>query len=875
MNNAPSNLWLRFFRWYCHPDYVEDLEGDLIERFEKMAQKKGVSLAKWRFTKDVIRLFRPGIIRPINNSSNSNDYGMLNNFIKIAWRNITNQKAFSFINISGLSLGLTCFVLIFLWVNDEMSVDSFHNENIYSAYQIVTANGETHGTYNTSVGYEEERNYIPIAEVEKTVPSIESIVFYATGYELPWGHAETFQIGDKKFKLNGSRASEDFFKVFNYPLLVGDPSTALTEYSSIAISRRMASLFFNSPEEAVGETIRYENRFDLEITAIFEDITPKSSLQFEFLINWESQLTRLDWASDNVRTMVKLAENADIAQVEADMTRVLKPFVDQEESIEVTIGLQPYEDQYLVGNFVNGQPNEGRILYVKIFSGVAIFILIIACINFTNLSTARAIRRAKEVGVRKVIGSTRTSLVGQFLSESFLMSFFAMLLSLALVWVFLPAFNELTGKQIRLPLFEWKHWLAVLALIVITGFTAGSYPALFLSSLKPVKVLKGALRFSRFETWFRKGLTTFQFGLSILLLIATAVVSLQTDHIQNTNLGYDKDNLLYIRVEGELSKQDSYQRFKDLASPLPGIAMVDRSSEAPHNMGFAMAEPFDWEGRPDGTYINFMPTSVGFDFLKIMDLEVVEGRGFSRDIATDSSDAFLVNEEAVRQMQMEEPLGKWVSAWSKKGKIIGILKDYHTHSLHEPIKPIMVDVKEYEEFGVILVRTKKGRTREAIENLEKVYATVNPSYPFNYQFIDQEYEALYKNEEVMSKLSNAFAIVAIMISCLGLLGLAMFSAEQRFKEIGIRKVLGASIASIVTLFSKDFMAIVGFSFLLAAPIGWWFLSDWLQGFAYRIDLSWWIFISAGLGAVVVGFLTISFQSIKTAMSNPIDAIKNE
>ncbi|MEO0556226.1 MAG: ABC transporter permease [Bacteroidota bacterium] len=875
MNNAPSNLWLRFFRWYCHPDYVEDLEGDLIERFEKMAQKKGVSLAKWRFTKDVIRLFRPGIIRPINNSSNSNDYGMLNNFIKIAWRNITNQKAFSFINISGLSLGLTCFVLIFLWVNDEMSVDSFHNENIYSAYQIVTANGETHGTYNTSVGYEEERNYIPIAEVEKTVPSIESIVFYATGYELPWGHAETFQIGDKKFKLNGSRASEDFFKVFNYPLLVGDPSTALTEYSSIAISRRMASLFFNSPEEAVGETIRYENRFDLEITAIFEDITPKSSLQFEFLINWESQLTRLDWASDNVRTMVKLAENADIAQVEADMTRVLKPFVDQEESIEVTIGLQPYEDQYLVGNFVNGQPNEGRILYVKIFSGVAIFILIIACINFTNLSTARAIRRAKEVGVRKVIGSTRTSLVGQFLSESFLMSFFAMLLSLALVWVLLPAFNELTGKQIRLPLFEWKHWLAVLALIVITGFTAGSYPALFLSSLKPVKVLKGALRFSRFETWFRKGLTTFQFGLSILLLIATAVVSLQTDHIQNTNLGYDKDNLLYIRVEGESSKQDSYQRFKDLASPLPGIAMVDRSSEAPHNMGFAMAEPFDWEGRPDGTYINFMPTSVGFDFLKIMDLEVVEGRGFSRDIATDSSDAFLVNEEAVRQMQMEEPLGKWVSAWSKKGKIIGILKDYHTHSLHEPIKPIMVDVKEYEEFGVILVRTKKGRTREAIENLEKVYATVNPSYPFNYQFIDQEYEALYKNEEVMSKLSNAFAIVAIMISCLGLLGLAMFSAEQRFKEIGIRKVLGASIASIVTLFSKDFMAIVGFSFLLAAPIGWWFLSDWLQGFAYRIDLSWWIFISAGLGAVVVGFLTISFQSIKTAMSNPIDAIKNE
>ena len=879
MNKIPPKFILQFFRWYCHPEYVEDIEGDLLEKFEYKLNEKSLRYAKWRFTLDVIRLFRPGLIRPFFKNQYINNNSMLSNYIKIAWRNITHQKAFSLINISGLSIGLTCFILIFLWIKDEYSIDNFHHddENLYSVYQIVTSNGETNGTYNTSTGYNEATNshYIPIEEAKEAIPSIELINFYATGYELPWGHAETFQIGDKIHKLKGSRAGEDFFKMFNYPIIAGDGNSALSSYSSIAISRKMAAFFFESPEEAIGQTIHYENAFDLEITAVFEDITDKSSLQFEFLINWESQLKRLAWASDDIKTMVKLSPEANIEHVARDMTRVLKPFIDQEEGVEVTIGLQPFKDQYLKGNFVNGRPQEGRILYVKIFSGVAIFILIIACINFTNLSTARAIKRAKEVGVRKAIGSSRSYLIGQFLSESILMTLFAVLLSLGLVWLLLPFFNELTGKQTYLPISEPYYWLGLLGLVFVTGLAAGSYPALFLASLNPVKVLKGALRFSRFENWFRKGLTTFQFCLSILLLIATAVVSLQTDHIQNTNLGYEKENLLYFRVEGELSDQANYLRFKELASPLTGIAMVDRSSEAPHNMGFAMAEPFDWEGRPEGTYINFMPTSVGFDFLKIMNLEVVEGRGFSRDLSADSADAFLVNEEALKQMQLEDPIGKWVSAWNKKGKIIGILKDYHTHSLHEPIKPIMVDVKEYEQFGVILVRTEKGKTKEALANLEKVYQEVNPNYPFNYQFIDQEYQALYKNEQVMSKLSNAFALVAILISCLGLLGLAMFSAEQRFKEIGIRKVLGASVSSIVAIFSKDFMTIIGISFLIATPIGWWFLSDWLQAFAYRIDLSWWIFASAGLGAIVMGFLTISFQSIKTAMSNPIDAIKSE
>jgi putative ABC transport system permease protein len=873
----PPNLPLRFFRWFCNPDFVEDLEGDLFERFERRVDEKSIRAAKWGFTKDAIRLFRPGIIRSITGIEQQNQLDMFKNYYKVAIRNIARQKTFAFINISGLAIGMACFLFIFLWVNNEQSIDNFHKngENIYSVYQTITSNGETHGTYNTSVGFEDNSRYIPIADAKEALPAIELINFYATGYELPWGHAETFQIGDNIQKLEGSRASEDFFKMFNYPLIAGDASSALSGYSSLAISKKMALLFFDTPEEALGKNIRYEDRIDFEITAVFEDVTDVSSLQFDFLINWESHLTRLDWASNNLRTMVQLTNNADIANVEAGMTQVLKPFIDQEETTQVTLGLQPFKDQYLIGNFVNGKPQEGRIAYIKIFSGVAIFILIIACINFTNLSTARAIKRAKEVGVRKVVGSSRAYLIGQFLSESFFMSFFAAILSLCLVWLLLPAFNEVMGKNIVLPISELNYWLAILGLAVITGIFAGSYPALFLASLKPLNVLKGHLRFSLFEKLFRKGLTIFQFGLSILLLIATVVVSLQTAHIQTAQLGYDRENLLYLRIEGELMEQKNYQTFKNLGTVLPGISMIDRSTEAPHAMGFIMADPFDWEGRPENTYINFMPTSVGWDFLNIMNLKVVEGRGFSSEITTDSTDAFMVNEEAVKQMGLKDPIGKWVSAWNKKGKIIGVLKDYHAHSLHEPIRPIIVDVKEYEAFGVILIRTEKGMTKEALANIEKVYKQVNPNYPFSYQFVDSEYQAMYKNEQVTSKLSKVFAVVAIIISCLGLLGLAMFSAEQRFKEIGIRKVLGASVTSIVTLFSKDFIAIVGISFLIAAPISWWFMTDWLQQFAYKIDLSWWIFAMAGLGAIGVGFLTISFQSIKTAMSNPIDAIRNE
>jgi cell division protein FtsX len=492
-----------------------------------------------------------------------------------------------------------------------------------------------------------------------------------------------------------------------------------------------------------------------------------------------------------------------------------------------------------------------------------------------NLATARSVKRAKEIGLRKVVGSTRGRLIGQFLGEALLFSFLSMILSVILLAILLPAFNHFTGKQIPSPLTQLSFWTSLTGLMFLTGLVAGSYPALYLSSLQPIRVIKGVIRFTQSAIWFRKSLTVFQFVLSILLIIATIVITRQTNYVQNTHLGYDRENLIYIRIEGDLIKRNNYLLFKEEASKMPGIAMVDRSTEAPHAMDFVVADDINWEGKPKNASVGFKPASVGYDFVKLMNLKIAEGRDFSRLNATDSADAFMVNEEAVRQMGLKDPLGKWVSAWKKRGHIIAVLKDYHTQSLHEPIKPIMLDIKEYEDFGVIMVRTQPDKTKEALASLAKVYKDVNPNYPFAFQFVDEEYKKLYNSELIISQLSVLFATLAILISCLGLLGLVIFASEQRVKEIGIRKVLGASLSQIITLFSKDFLQLVLLAFLIAAPLAWYFLHQWLQDFAYKISLSWWIFALAGGISVLIALLTMSYQAVKSAMANPVKSLRAE
>lgn len=885
----PPRFANRLLTWLCAPHLREEVLGDLHERYTRWGQQWGEAKARRRYWREVLAYVRPSIIKRQPDQYPTRFFlspDMLRNYLKIALRNLLKNKAFNAINVLGLTLGMTCCLFIFLWVLDEVQVDNFHanGKTLYTLYQTVTANGKSEGNYSTPI---RSREGPLLSNMKAAVPEIKYQSFYATGYELPWGHPETFQVGDKKIKLEGSRASRDFFTMFSYPIIAGSSLTALNDISSLAISRKMAGMFFGSPQKAIGKTLRYENKLDFVVTAVFEDLPAQNSLRFDFLLNWEAQLKKLEWSSNNFQTYIQLTDKADVNLVETKINRFLQPRLANNERSTIHIGMQRFGDQYLHNHFVNGNPVDGRIEYVHLFNGVAIFLLLIACVNFMNLATARSVKRAKEIGVRKVVGSSRIDLIGQFLGESLLLSLLAVTASLLLVYLLLPAFNQFTGKQIASPVAQPFFWVALIGLTVGTGLVAGSYPALFLSSLKPVRILKGVVRFTPGTIWFRQGLTVFQFVLSSMLLIATLVVSRQTSYVRNTHLGYDRENLLYIRIEGALMNRDNYLLFKEQVSKLPDVAMVDRSSEAPHSMGFVVDDrdgysetgtdddAIKWEGKEKGQSVAFHPTSVGMDFVKLMKLKLAEGRDFSKTNATDSTDAFLVNEEAVKQMGLKNPIGKWVSAWQKKGHIIGVLKNYHTNSLHEPIKPLIVDVKEYEYFGVVIIRMAAGKTKEALAGLEKVYKESNPNFPFNYQFLDQEYEKLYQSEQVLAKLSNVFAVLAILISCLGLLGLIMFSIEQRIKEIGIRKVLGSSERQIVRLLSGNFLRLILIAFSIAGPLAWFAMNSWLRSFAYRITISWWIFALSGISIVAITLLTISYQAIKAALMNPVKSLRSE
>lgn len=860
-----------------NPELLEEVMGDLHERFYLRSERQGSVRARRSYYREVLAYLRPTYLRRNRTNMNALSNGMMKNHLTIAWRNMIRGRVFSAINIAGLSFGISCFLLIFLWIQGEKGVNNFHQngDRLYSVFYSEYAEGNANGGYRIPywmVDPSFNNNIALSRDLMRSIPEIELATEYATSYELPWGYPRTFRLGDKLHKMEGGVAGEDFFKMFSYPLISGDPETAL-ERGGIAISKTMAEVFFTRPEVAMGKSLRYENQFDLVVTAVFDDTSNNSTFQFDYLINWDYGMEKdVLFSSNDWFTVVQLGEHADPVEVGNKIRHHLKDRLTEVTEARVELGIQPFRDQYLISNFVEGKPLNGRIEYVEIFGWVAVFILLVACINFMNLTTARSVKRAKEVGVRKVIGSSRLYLVTQFLIESLVMAFLAVLLSLLAVKLLSPLIHQLTGREVGLPLIQPLFWAGLLGLTLVIGLISGFYPAIVLSSLKPWDALKG-FTFKGKAALLQKGLVVFQFAISTLMLISTAVVSWQTDYIQNAHLGYDKENMISVRIEGELMKKQQYLLLKEELLKMPGIAMVDRSSEAPHSMAFEMSNPFKWQGQGSSS-VGFLPTSVGYDFLKILDLDLVEGRDFNRNIASDSA-AFMVNETALKEMNMSDPIGKWISAWSKKGHIVGILKDYHTHSLHEPIKPLIVDIKEDLDFGLVLIRTEPGKTKEALASMQEIFEKVNPNYPLDYQFMDQQYAALYQNEQVISDLSGSFATIAVIISCLGLFGLAIFSAEQRVKEIGIRKVLGASVTSIVSLFSRSFLQLVMISFLFAVPISYWLMDNWLADFAYRIELSWWIFAGTGFLTAMMALITIGFQAIRAAIANPVSSLRAE
>ena len=792
---------------------------------------------------------------------------MLLNYIKTAWRSLRRYKAFSAINILGLALGMTCSLLILLWVNDERSVDAFHThgKDLYQVYERDYTDGKVGAGYATQG--------LLANELKRVVPEIK----YSSSLDdaAAPGASNTITVGAKINKMKGGYAGADFFNMFSYPLTEGTPATALNAPGVIAISRKMATMFFGSPQQAIGKTILFDNALSLKVSAVFEDLPSNSSLHAEFLRSWDDYIKENNWVNnwgnESPDTYVQLQNGADPVKVEAKIKDFIYRYMPKNPASRTELALQSYPEKYLHSSFKNGYIDGGRIEYVRIFTIIAVFILLIACINFMNLATAQAARRAKEIGVRKVIGAARFSLIGQFIGEALLLTFLSLLVALVLSAVLLPAFNGLTGKQLSIPVTNPVFWLALTGLLLVTGFVAGSYPAFFLSSLDPIKVLKGSLKFSWREILARRGLVVFQFSLTILLIVGMIVIYRQLNYIQTKNIGYDRENLVYVPIEGELA--DKYTLFKEEARKIPGILAMSKMRNSPtiivHHAG-----GIGWPGKDPNLEVHFADEVVGYDFVRTLGLRLKTGRDFSTDYPTDSV-GFLLNETAVNKMGLKDPAGQIITWRNHSGKIIGVLKDFHFSSLHNTIDPLIVRLDEHWTWGNILVRVQGGKTKEALAALEKLAKTINPNFPFTYTFSDQEFAKLYRSEQLVSKLSDYFAFLGIFISCLGLFGLATFATAQRRKEIGVRKVLGASVTSISFLLANDFLKVVALAMLVAFPAAWLIMNKWLQNFVYKIDIEWWMFALAGFVTLGIAMLTVSYQSIRSALANPIKSLRTE
>ena len=787
---------------------------------------------------------------------------MLRNFFLIGWRNILFNKTFSFINILGLSLGLACSLVILLWLQDEVTKNKFHKNGarIYRVMENQHYSGEI-STFESTPG-------ILAENIVKDIPEIQ------LASQLLWEEEPLFTVGDKLDKEKGRYVSKDFLKMMTFPLVKGNVEIALDRPDGCVISKKLADKYFFGIDP-IGKTIRIDNGDHVTVTGVLDDIPEASSLKFDFLMTFDKWLKTNDWAKEwgnnGPRCLVMLSENAILEKVNEKIKDYIK---NKNKESNVELFLQNYGQSYLYGNWKAGKPDGGRIEYVRIFSVVAIIILLIACINFMNLATARSLKRAREVGVRKVVGARKIQLIGQFISESMLISLCALVFAVGMVYFFLPSFNEATGKNLFIPLGQPSFLILLILLTVVTGLIAGSYPAFFMSAMKPISVLKGFIRIHPEGVMLRKGLVVFQFALSIFLIIGMIVIYKQISFINNKHLGFDKENLVFIPMEGELNKKSKI--FKEELLKLTGIKGVTMTSHNPLEVG-SSTQGVRWPGKDTTKLVLFSNSNVSYDYIKTMDIKLLGGRDFDPGFGMDSIN-YLINEAASRKIGYEDPVGKELTMWGDKGQIIGLMKDFHHNSLHVPIEPLIIRMYKPswgEIWGNFVIRIESNQTKQTIAGIEKIYHAMNPAFPFQFHFTDEEIGKNYKSEQTVGKLSKYFAFLAIFISCLGLFGLATFTAEQRIKEIGIRKVLGAGIGSLVSLLSRDFLILVALSTILAFPVAHYFLNQWLNKYAYREDLHYWYFMVAGAMALLIALITVSFQTERAALANPTRSLKAE
>ncbi|MEO9474448.1 MAG: ABC transporter permease [Cyclobacteriaceae bacterium] len=782
---------------------------------------------------------------------------MIKQHLLTTLRGFKKQKSTFIINFIGLTTGLVSALLIFLWVQDERNVDQFHEDNgriVRVMEHQRYANGDVFTTWSTPG--------ILAAELKKQIPEVE---LASTG---SWEFQRLISANEKHFKEQGIYADPDIFQIFTLPLVSGTLETALSDLNSIVISESFAKKLFPN-EEPMNKLVKLDQEESYKISGIMKDLPKSSSMQFKYVMSaekWRQENAWLrNWGSNGPRTYAKLAEGSSVEAVNDKISTFIKQ---RNEGSVIDLFVFPFSKTYLYGNFENGIQSGGRIEYVRLFSIIAIFILLIACINFMNLSTAKATKKAKEVGIRKAVGADRRSLIFQYLTESILITSISVAAALVLLPVILPYFNEITGKEIKL-VYSPEFLLGLLAILLVTGIISGSYPALYLSSFQPVKVIKNEIKSSLGEIWARKGLVIFQFVLSIFLIVAVMVVYQQIDFIQNKNLGINKDNLIRFQLEGKL--QEDHQAFFNELKKNPKI--VDITATAHGFQGRSNnSSNISWPGKMDDEVVLFENLRSDYNTIQTLGVTLKEGRNFSREYATDSL-AIIINETAAKLMRLDNPLGAVVEVGGDKCRIIGVAEDFNYQSLKEKVAPAIFYLSDYHNFA--FVRIQSDGISATLDRLADVHSKFNPGFEFDYEFMDEAYARMYQSEERVSILSRYFAGFAVLISCLGLFGLAAFTAERRIKEVGIRKVLGASIPSLMMLLTKDFTRLVLAAILIALPLAFWITKNWLERFAFHIDLSIWFFAFAGALALFIAVLTVSSQAFKAASVNPAECLKDE
>lgn len=747
-----------------------------------------------------------------------------------------------------------------------MAMDRYHenSKKLYTVYERTFFDSKIDGGYYTPAHlYRELKLKFP--EIEKASPTIFPVV-------------KNFTNGSKIFKQTGNYVSTDYFSMFSYSFIEGSAETAIVGSNDIAISKKMAELFFGSPQNAIGKAITYENSDKFQVSAVFEETGPSTMERNDFYLHWDifckENTWTADWTNNGPNTFIQLADHADIRTVEPKIKNFLRDYNrDIGENFNIELYMQPYGDRYLYSNFENGQITGGKIENVRIFGFIAFFILLIACINFMNLASAASLKRAKEIGIRKVLGAKKGGLVYQFLGEAVLLSLISTFLALLLLVLVLPAFNQLVEKDLNLFDLSGFIWLGILGITLITGLISGSYPAFMLSSFNVIGIFRKKIRTDSKSQWVRQGLVVFQFSLSIILICGMMITSKQINYIQNKNLGFDRQNLLVFPLEGDLTS--NFQTFKERAQQFPGVKAVTAAYAPPVVIGGRTFEVV-WQGKEEDDMTAFSTFPASGDFLKTWGAELVAGRDF-RDRDSDTIE-FILNETAVRAMGLEEPIGKPLSQWGMHGSIVGVVKDFHFKSMKQSIEPLVLRNTGNSGIvwlGTVLVKITPNDVRQTVASLESLHAELNPAFPFQYNFTDEQYNELYKSENMFFELSQYFSILAIFISCLGLFGLVMFTAQQKVKEIGIRKVLGASVMGITTLLAKDFLKLVLLSIAIGSPIVWYLMDKWLTNYEYRIEMPWWAFVTAGVLALVIALFTLSFESIKAANANPVKSLRAE